>query len=498
MQLLFSCEEAERIKAEAKQQTEAESRQQARAIIKEAETEAERIKAEAKQQAESESRQQARALLEETETEAARIKTEARQQAEAESGQQARVFIKEAEAEAARLKAEAKQQAEVESRQQARAFLKETEAEAERIKAEARQQAETESGQKSRAFLKEAEAEAERIKAEAKRQAREIAVDAKVRAEGATQLEANEILLTAKGKADLIETAARQQANEFLAKAREQMLDEISSVNHIWTEEVRGAYFRLFSSLHDLMAEVEQVQTGWRNKTAELLEGKNLELKEYEARHFPTIEVTELIDESKQDAVGEEDLGLATEQDIEQPVQPQEEEAVPPKSILEEDLGSTVEHNSEHPVQLQEKEEIPPESTLSTTKKSGDSSPKGKSSKARGVPIESQDPNASYVGEVELSLVPPVDLAKMSELYEHLQSMADLKVLRTVGSWDRGTIITVVLEKPMPLVKIICEMINCDNKAVIPVKEVVAPQKGLPLGSKGKALKRIEIDTDIT
>ncbi|MFC2058866.1 hypothetical protein ACFLTS_04395 [Chloroflexota bacterium] len=487
--------EAARIKAETRQQAEADAKQQARILLKEAEAEAARVKAETKQQAEAEAKQQVRMLLEEAEAEAARVKAETKQQAEAEAKQQAHTLLKEAEAEAARVRAETKQQAEADARQQARAHIKEAEAEAARVKAETKQQAEAKAKQQARMLLKEAEAEAARIVAEAKRQGQEIASDAKIRAAGATQLEANEILITAKGKAEIIEATARQQATEFLAKAREQMLDEISTVNDIWTQEVKGAYFRLFSSLHDLMADVEQVQAGWRNKTAELLERKSLELKEYDTRLFPPLEEAELVGDPQRDYV-EESLGSNVEHDIQQPMQPQEEEAAPPKSSTsEEDLGSTAEHDIQQPIQPQEEEATPPKSTPETTKPPNPHITQKKGKNAQDAYIKQQDPNTNYVGEVELSLIPPVDLAKMSELYEHLQTIADIKVLRTVGSWDRGTVITVMVDKPTLLINIINESMGSKDQMGMSVIETAVPLKSSSVGSRNKAVKRIEIRT---
>ena len=64
---------------------------------------------------------------------------------------------------------------------------------------------------------------------------------------------------------------------------------------------------------------------------------------------------------------------------------------------------------------------------------------------------------ALYANEVELNLRPPVDSAMISDLFNHLQAMPELRILRTIGSWDRGTTITVSLERPMPLIKMLSE-----------------------------------------
>ena len=56
-----------------------------------------------------------------------------------------------------------------------------------------------------------------------------------------------------------------------------------------------------------------------------------------------------------------------------------------------------------------------------------------------------------YAGEVELVLSPPVDFAQVSKLYGHLQNLPEVRVLHTAGSWDEGTVVTVSLDRPGPL-----------------------------------------------
>lgn len=65
------------------------------------------------------------------------------------------------------------------------------------------------------------------------------------------------------------------------------------------------------------------------------------------------------------------------------------------------------------------------------------------------------DEKAPYSGEVELMIVPPVDLKLITRFYNYLQTVPELKVLYTKGSWNQGTTIVVVLEKPFALLKTI-------------------------------------------
>ena len=69
--------------------------------------------------------------------------------------------------------------------------------------------------------------------------------------------------------------------------------------------------------------------------------------------------------------------------------------------------------------------------------------------------LPGQDSQTPYTDEVELAIAAPVDLKMVSKLYESLQTIRELRILHTSGSANRGTIITVVLESPMPLISII-------------------------------------------
>ncbi|MFC1968794.1 hypothetical protein ACFLVX_05375, partial [Chloroflexota bacterium] len=69
--------------------------------------------------------------------------------------------------------------------------------------------------------------------------------------------------------------------------------------------------------------------------------------------------------------------------------------------------------------------------------------------------LPEQDGEATDVGEVELIIGAPADPKMVSKLYGHLQARPEIKILRTRGSWGRGTAITLVLEKSVPLMSVI-------------------------------------------
>jgi hypothetical protein len=76
----------------------------------------------------------------------------------------------------------------------------------------------------------------------------------------------------------------------------------------------------------------------------------------------------------------------------------------------------------------------------------------------RGRKPTKEERSALYSGEVELALAPPLDAAVMSRLHSLLLGNPELKILRTVGSWERGTTITVFLDRALPLVGVLTEI----------------------------------------
>jgi len=57
-----------------------------------------------------------------------------------------------------------------------------------------------------------------------------------------------------------------------------------------------------------------------------------------------------------------------------------------------------------------------------------------------------------YAGEVDLSIEVPVEPTMVAKLYSYLQTTPEIKFVRTTGSWNKGSIITIVLDKPIALI----------------------------------------------
>ena len=105
------------------------------------------------------------------------------------------------------------------------------------------------------------------------------------------------------------------------------------------------------------------------------------------------------------------------------------------------------------------------------------------------------DGQTPYTGEVELAIAAPVDLKMVSQLYETLQTIRELKILHTSGSANRGTVITVVLESPMPLISMISSrMSGVELTPELPGNRgsVDGKWNSLP-GKEKKELRRIKL-----
>jgi len=158
-----------------------------------------------------------------------------------------------------------------------------------------------------------------------------------------------------------------------------------------------------------------------------------------------------------------------TEEKVEEPVQLQEEVT---EEKVEEPVGATAEGLLEQrlPEERPEREETEPA-------------------------LLEKDRQALYTGEVELAIGVPVDLKMISRLYNSLQTMPEVRILRTRGSTNRGSIITVALGKPIPLISVISSKIP--GVAVTPEppeKDRLVRGKPSPLLGKGKkGVRRIKL-----
>ena len=133
-----------------------------------------------------------------------------------------------------------------------------------------------------------------------------------------------------------------------------------------------------------------------------------------------------------------------------------EEKVEEPTQLQEEATGEQKEEPAQPPEEaaVSEPVEATEEETLEQR------SPKERRGKEETEPsLPKPDSHSLYTGEVELAVAKPVDPNIVSKLYNYLQTTPEIKFARTSGSWDRGTTITVVLDKPIPLISVISSKI---------------------------------------
>jgi len=92
----------------------------------------------------------------------------------------------------------------------------------------------------------------------------------------------------------------------------------------------------------------------------------------------------------------------------------------------------------------------------------GKESPKRKSSAGQSAQI----PDANlFDGTVELALPPPVALDRMLQLHKHLKETPHIDVLNLGGSVDNGITIRILLDSPIPLLKILEDLPGAEGVA---------------------------------
>ena len=112
---------------------------------------------------------------------------------------------------------------------------------------------------------------------------------------------------------------------------------------------------------------------------------------------------------------------------------------------------------------------------------------------AKSAPLQ-PDSQTPDTGEIEIDIAAPVDPKMVSKLYNHLQTVPEIKILSTTGSWDRGATITVVLEKPVSLIGVLSKIEGLKATIESSEKEGLVKQKtGSSLKTKKGVAKRIKL-----
>lgn len=93
--------------------------------------------------------------------------------------------------------------------------------------------------------------------------------------------------------------------------------------------------------------------------------------------------------------------------------------------------------------------------------------------------LTEEESKSSYHGEVELTIEVPVEPTIVSGLYSYLQTTPEVKFVRTTGSWNKGSTITIVLDKPRPLLsELVAKLPEADILPDEPQKSGHAKDRG--------------------
>jgi uncharacterized protein YktA (UPF0223 family) len=381
----------------------------------------------------------------------------------------------------------------------------------------------------------EAEVEAARLISEGKRRAQEETEKASRRAQEITEKGVQDILAAANKKAQIAESRARQLSQLMLIRAREDIQDHI-------TGEVQRAYHKLSGMLEDMMGSAKGIEAEWREKTLELWNSPALEeamdetlllgegqiealqatsppvVPEEEpaaSQHTPQEQMTEPTDRVDLSAPAEasslvEDPVVDAQEVIEESPPSVDPEEIPSNDLVAEPAPEPLAPQAQEIVIGEEpllSPEEPPLAPIIEEKPEAEQSAQQKderSSPGLGEVLTPKRDDASrddevkfedlYNGEVDLILAPPVDFGRVSELYSHLQTLPEVRVLHTAGSWEQGTVVTLILDKAGPLIGPLKTLHTIDAKPLLtPTSSGLLKSAMGSLGEKGRRRQRISI-----
>ncbi|MDP3879735.1 MAG: hypothetical protein Q8Q07_05450 [Dehalococcoidales bacterium] len=272
----------------------------------------------------------------------------------------------------------------------------------------------------------EAETEADRIIAQAKREVEEI----KTKAEIDAQKQVEDLLAEAKRKAEITEVEAKQKALQYLIRASETLLGTSQAIKpplEIVTPEDTG--LKSVKAAQEVEEKSRKSILPWKRTATDKTD------KMEEAPPSPTVSTEGLAGTIQQlvEAAMSQPEPAAEKAEVHLPPEVSRKEATEPA-----DLRITEPALSQQETVIEKVEEIP-------------SSPEVYAPKATEVNLPRMGNHQLYSGEVELIIAPSTELRLVSRLYNSLQTVPELRILYTRGSWDQGTTITIVLEKPIPL-----------------------------------------------
>ena len=455
-----------------------------------------------------------------------------------------------------------------------RQIIEDAQKEADSIKMRARQDADVEAG---------------RIVTDAKRDAQETLSRAQRDAQAATEREVESILRSAQKRAQINEERAKQVAQLFLVRARE-------DIQTYMTGDAKEAYYKLLSSLQDMMSAAQDVENEWKRKTTALWDSTAFQMDELSFEEFhsalvgsfaagtleappeeealestrlseqepiadaereaalvadfaaevedsievPLVSTTPEVQGTTADPVagatneveeesGTEDSEAAAITAMDEEVSPDglmapdsadEEEEVGVEGLIEAVATDTEEQTfskdtiSQASLEVEVDEETPGEDQSESKIGDVELGPATEDQNADmtgqrdGLLVtsagddaqtrtETQPPVTSeptlYMSVVELEIVPFADMAGIVEFHALLGGVDGVRIESTAGSWDRGTTITVALERPMLLRELLSQLPNVEATPAGPPREGILKTTFDQLAKRSGTTERIDI-----
>ena len=366
----------------------------------------------------------ARQLLEDAEREADRIRKGANERAE----EEAAPILADARSEAEETLAEA-QEALSSAEAQAEATLSEAQQEAQRQAEAALSEAEREARRQAEETLSQAQQEAQRQAEETLRQAQEAA-----------RQESDSVLESARKRAQIHEARAKLAAQRVLARAREDV-----------TGDAKEAYDKLLSTLQEILSAAEGIESVWGNRAEELSDDTTLRIEEVDHTLLESLAPDEVeAAGSTGETASVTEIEGAPLLETAAIAGAEDGEATSPEGRSGEDtrqeLSEGVAQAAGEPAVV----DVDGEDESSAVSAREEAATRQEISEAAAV----------YAGEVELVIEPFADMARIVELHGLLQNVDGVRVISTAGSWNRGTTITISLDRPLSLNEIRAQMPN--------------------------------------
>lgn len=266
---------------------------------------------------------------------------------------------------------------------------------------------------------KDAETTASGIVADAEKDAEAVRRKAETEAKQTTE----RMTTDADKRAHATEAEAQDKAVLFLLRAREQIEREVVG-------EFNEAYSRLTGALETLVSEGRELQADLQGRREGLLKSNVFKLT---GADVPLIGSP--AESAGEDAADAETSGAEPTDAEETTVDADaasNEEAEP--------AAEGVAATAEDPVIVESEIELP---------EAADAAASGDEAFSE---LTEEETQALYIGEVDIVVPTPVDAKMMSQLHRYLQTTPEIKLVRTAGSMGRGTVVTIAIDKPVPLI----------------------------------------------